>query len=303
MGEARAVKPQSAKGWAMDISAVLKAVLGPNRFPISVADVALELSSKWFPNDPLTLVKGAALPGFDGALLPAPPGERGWGIFYNSAVTSKGRINFTLAHEFGHYLLHRLAFPAGMQCSQQDMWRWDPAYKQVEDEANTFAAYLLMPFSDYRQQIDAQEVATFDLLSQCAERYEVSLIAATLRWLAYTERRAVLTLSRDGFILWSRSSESAWKTGAYLKTAGLVIPVPARSVAAQPSSFADPRRGVDLGPGVWFKESCREMSVVSENYDFTISLIHLESRADRSFDDDGPEPPTLDARIRQRHGL
>lgn len=103
----------------MDISAVLKAVLGPNRFPISVADVALELSSKWFPNNPLTLVEGAALPGFDGALLPAPPGERGWGIFYNSAVTSKGRINFTLAHEFGHYLLHRLAFPAGMQCSRQ----------------------------------------------------------------------------------------------------------------------------------------------------------------------------------------
>lgn len=131
----------------------------------------------------------------------------------------------------------------------------------------------------------------------------MSLIAATLRWLAYTERRAVLTLSRDGFILWSRSSESAWKTGAYLKTAGLVIPVPERSVAARPSSFADPRRGVDLGPGVWFKESCREMSVVSENYDFAISLIHLESRANRSFDDDGPEPETLDARIRQRHGL
>lgn len=287
----------------MDISAVLNAVLGPDRFPISVGDVALELSSKWFPDDPLSLVQGAVLPGFDGALLPAPAGEKGWGIFYNSAVTSKGRINFTLAHEFGHYLLHRLAFPDGIQCSQQDMWRWDSAYKQVEDEANTFAAYLLMPFSDYRQQLDAREVATFDLLSQCAERYEVSLIAATLRWLAYTERRAVLALSRDGFILWSRSSESALKTGAYLKTAGLVVPVPEKSVAARPGTFADARVGVDLGPGVWFKESCREMSVVSENYDFTISLLHLEADAGRRSDDEDAEPETLDARIRRRHGL
>lgn len=144
------MKPRSPKGWATDISAVLNTVLGPDRFPISVTNVALELSTKWFPDDPLSLIQGAALPGFDGALLPAPPGKKGWGIFYNSAVTSKGRINFTLAHEFGHYLIHRLAFPEGIRCSQQDIWQWDSAHKQVENEANTFAAYLLMPYGDYR---------------------------------------------------------------------------------------------------------------------------------------------------------
>jgi len=297
------MKPRSAKVWATDISVVLNAALGRERFPISVADVALELSRTWFPDDPLSLVQGVALPGFDGALMPAPPGQTGWGIFYNSAVTSKGRINFTLAHEFGHYLIHRLAFPDGIRCSQQDMWRWDSAYRQIENEANTFAAYLLMPFSDYRRQLDAQTVATLELLSQCAERYEVSLIAATLRWLDYTERRAVLVLSRDGFVLWARSSESALKSGAYLKTFGLVVPLPEKSVAAGPASFADARVGVDLPPGVWFREACREMSVVSENYDFTISLLHLESGAGHSFEDEGAEPETLDARIKRRHGL
>jgi hypothetical protein len=266
--------------------------------------VALELSRKWFPDDPLSLVQGADLPGFDGALLPAPPGEKGWGIFYNSAVTSKGRINFTLAHEFGHYLIHRLALPDGIRCSQQDMWRWDSAYKQIEDEANTFAAYLLMPLGDYRRQIEPQVAATLEQLSQCAAHYEVSLIAATLRWLAYTERRAVLVLSRDGFILWARSSESALKSGAYFKTSGLVVPVPENAVAARPGAFADARGGVALPPGVWFKESCREISVVSDTYDFTISLIHLEDGAGRRFDDDDDdEPETLDERIRRRHGL
>jgi hypothetical protein len=49
----------------------------------------------------------------------------GVGIIYNHAITSKGRINFTLAHEFGHYLIHRALYPNGFQCGQQQIVRWD----------------------------------------------------------------------------------------------------------------------------------------------------------------------------------
>src|SRR6266571_3775794 len=55
----------------------------------------------------------------------APPRAKGWGIFYNSAISSEGRINFTLGHEFGHYLIHRLAYPDGIRCGEQDVVRWD----------------------------------------------------------------------------------------------------------------------------------------------------------------------------------
>ncbi len=34
--------------------------------------------------------------------LPRAGGSKGWGIFYNNAIASEGRINFTLGHEFGH---------------------------------------------------------------------------------------------------------------------------------------------------------------------------------------------------------
>jgi hypothetical protein len=270
-----------------------------------VTEVALELSKKLFPDDPLSLIQGENLPGFDGALLPAPPGKKGWGILYNNGITSKGRINFTLAHEFGHYLIHRLAFPAGMRCNQQDVVRWDSEYKQVEQEANTFASYLLMPLDDYRRQIDSRTVATFDLLSHCAERYEVSLVAATLRWLHYTERRAVLAVSRDGFILWARSSEAAFKSGIYIKTSGRVVPVPDASAAARPDAFADARPGVNLPAGVWFDESCQEMSLVSENYDFTLSLIQLPpaTASSRCHQDDEDENEALGDLVRRIHRL
>lgn len=46
----------------------------------------------------------------------------------------------------------------------------------------------------------------------------MSLIAAVLRWLSYTEKLAVLVVSRDGFILWARSTTAALKTGAFFRT-------------------------------------------------------------------------------------
>lgn len=212
MGQDR-VKLRSPVRWATDISSILNTVRGVDHFPVSVQEVAIELSKNWFPDDPLSLVQGAHLPGFDGALFPAPLGEKGWGIFYNSSIASPGRINFTLAHEFGHYLSHRMKYPEGMRCSQQDVVRWDSQYRQIEHEANTFAAYLLMPLDDFRRQLDPQAAPTLDHLSHCADRYGVSLIASTLRWLSYTQRRAVLVVSREGFILWARSSEPAFKSG------------------------------------------------------------------------------------------
>lgn len=297
--------PRSPTRWATDISVVLNTVYGANHFPVSVPDVALDLSRQWFPDDPLSLIQGENLPGFDGALLPAPPGQKGWGIFYNNAIASKGRINFTLAHEFGHYLIHRTAFPQGMRCNAQDVVRWDSAYKQIEQEANTFAAYLLMPLDDFRRQIDGRTPATFDLLSHCAERYEVSLVAATLRWLLYTERRAVLAVSRDGYVLWARSSDAAFKSGIFIRTSGNVFPVPDASAAARPDAYPDARTGIQHPPGVWFAEPCQEMTIVSEQYDFTISLIQLPpgggSRTFGAHEDE--EPETLGDQIRRLHNL
>jgi hypothetical protein len=141
--------------WAIDLSLLLNKVLGENRFPVDVSAVAKEISRLRFPDEPITAVIGRALPGFDGALFKAPAGKKGWGIFYNDAISSRGRINFTLAHEFGHFLLHRQDHPNGFQCSDQDVVRWDAAYRQIESEANVFAANFLMPFDDCRRQIAA----------------------------------------------------------------------------------------------------------------------------------------------------
>jgi hypothetical protein len=238
--------------------------------------------------------KGANLPGFDGALYPAPAGKKGWGIIYNDALTSAGRINFTLAHEFGHYLLHRGNYPNGIRCGKQDFVRWDSAYSQIEHQANRFAANLLMPLDDLRRQIDPRARVDLDLISHCADRYRVSLIAAILRWLTYTERRAVLVVSRDDFILWSRASDAAFKTGTFFRTSGAPVEIPEASLAATQDRALDGRSGILHRPGVWFDEEVREMTIFSEQYDFTITLLLFEDR-DRYIQlEPDPEQDTYD---------
>ena len=267
----------SPQRWANQLTIVLNAYHGttPDRFPVKVPELAKDFSLQRFPAEPIALVHGESLGNFDGALH---RGSKGWGIFYNSAITSPGRIRFTQAHEFGHYLLHRLKYPEGLRCGEQDMVRWDSEYGQIESQANDFAATLLMPLDDFRRQIDGRAKPNLDDLGNCADRYGVSLIAATLRWLGYTERRSVLVVSRDGFILWARSSGSALRTRAFFRTANRPpVPIPMNSLAGSPDLMEKSRGQIRHDAGVWFPEPCDEIALLSDQYDFTLSLLHLEA--------------------------
>lgn len=266
--------------WAFKLTHILNALATSDqeRFPVDVKAIAKDFSNHQYPDDPIIKIKGENLPSFDGALFKAPSGKKGWGILYNDAIESTGRINYTIAHEFGHYLLHRKNYPDGIKCGEQDLVRWDSEYGQIEHQANVFATNLLMPLDDYRLQIIPDTKVELDMISQCADRYEVSLIAATLRWIDYTERRAVIVVSRDGFILWARSSKAAFRSGIYFKTSSRPpIAVPTNSLASGLLTTNNQRVGINMPAGIWFKEeSCEEIVVFSEQYDFVISVLQLE---------------------------
>jgi len=283
--------PKAPRAWAGRLTTMLDQVLGADRFPVDVSAVAQGYSAQVYPGDSIVHVDGANLPGFEGALLPVP-GRKGWGIIYNQGIASRGRINFTLAHEFGHYLVHRAEHPKGIHCSTDDVSRGQTGTRDIEREADLFAADLLMPFNDFRKQITEHESPDIDAISACAVRYRVSLLAATLRWISYTQRRAVLVVSRDGFILWSRSSDAALKTRAFFRTSVGPIEIPQASLAARQDLPVDNRTGLRHPAGVWFDEEVKEMAVFSEQYDFAVSLVILGDPPDwRPTQPDDDEKP------------
>ncbi len=237
----------------------------------------MEVSRNFFPEDPITRVVKDDLDGFGGALVPSESGKR-WGILYDRNASPQRR-RFTIGHEFGHYLLHRKKFPDGIRCD--DAAVDGRVNVEVEREANAFSAALLMPLDDFRKRIAATDVPNFDDLGACADRYDVSLTAVILRWLRYTDRRAIMILSTDGYANWAWSSDPAFKSGRYIKTR--ISPpyeIPTGSGVARGAPADELRSGIDHPSGVWFGEPVREMSFHSTSQNCRFTLLHLKN-ADR----------------------
>jgi IrrE N-terminal-like domain len=170
----------------------------------------------------------------------------------------------------------------------------DSEYGQIEHQANTFAANLLMPLDDFRRQISATAKVHLDMIYHCADRYCVSLMSAILRWLSYTEKRAVLVMSRDGFILWARSSARALKSGAFFRTSAGPIEIPSASLAANLNLLLDGHASIDHAAGIWFREPVREMTIYAEQHDFALSLLLLDDSASYTLFEDAAEPGKYD---------
>jgi len=269
---------------------------GLEQFPIKVADLAKEFSRHVFPDAPITMVEGLDLSSrFDGMLMPHPSGNGEWGIVYNSAITSRGRINFTLAHELGHYLLHRHLSPTGLQCSSRAMLDWRSAHGQVEVQANTFASFLLMPLDDFRAQLRGQEIS-MDLMRHLSDRYEVSITAAILKWLDITPKRAMIVIGKDGFIDWARSSDPLLKSRVFYRARQEVVPLPEASLAAHPELCSDLDADVGHPPGVWpGDEDVHEIMIFGSRTEMTISLLlYPDDAPHRRWGDNVDEPREWD---------
>lgn len=288
------------------LSKLLNISRGTERFPVDVEELARGYAQQFGHNDPIAEVIGADLPGFEGALYRTEKhGNLEWALLYNSAIEVPGRIRFTMAHELGHYILHRQNGNT-FECSEADLLQWESVEKRQEAEADVFASYLLMPIDDFRRSIGSDSV-DLHILDDCARRYGVSLTAAILKWLEFTEQRAVLVMSTEGYMLWARSSQSALHSGAYFRTRNVTVPIPTGSLAASSESVIREKQGVELAARIWFSQepeemSLREFRIVSDRYERTMSLLILpkaEPRWMREPADNDSE--LLDEYIRSGH--
>lgn len=102
---------------------------------------------------------------------------------------AKNRQRFTIAHELGHYLLHKqetLHVDRRFQIQLRDN-NSSKGESEEEKEANLFAAELLMPMHFIHKDLEAIEALDLEddsLIFGLAQKYEVSTQAMTFR-LAY----------------------------------------------------------------------------------------------------------------------
>jgi hypothetical protein len=213
-----------------------------------VSQLALEYSRQIAPESPIQRVAERDLEGCMGALVCSDEKPRQWGIAYHKGQ-SPGRRAFTLGHELGHYVLHRnmVDNSSGFYCDEESVLR--RLGEGIEKEADTFAAAVLMPLHDFRRQLPAKDRPDFERLSALAKRYGVSLTAAILRWLEYTETRAIMVVSNEGFALWSWSSDPALKSGRFIRTRQNVFELPSRAIAVMRDFSKEAKAGIEQPVG------------------------------------------------------
>jgi hypothetical protein len=184
-------------------------------------------------------------------------------------------------------------YDGGVYCDEESILQRNG--EGIEQEADEFAATLLMPFHDFRRQLPASKRPDFVRLSALAKRYGVSLTAAILRWLEYTETRAMMVVSNEGFAHWARSSEPAFKSGRFIRTKRTVFELPAAATAAKRQFTEETKAGFKQPADAWgFPEGLVEMCIRSERYDQEITLLHFEGKAPTFFEEEANLEDTYD---------
>ena len=113
-----------------------------------------------------------------------------------------GRRRFTLAHEIGHFLLHKHN-SQGRFDTGHTFAIWNEAGEEAE--ANVFAAELLMPDYLFKPRLKRQ-APSFKNLDQLAEDFAASRLSTALQYVHYCHEQVALVFSRNGQIVWSKSA-------------------------------------------------------------------------------------------------
>ena len=113
------------------------------------------------------------------------------------------RIRFSIAHELGHFFLHKNQksfFP----CSSDDMYQWvNPG---IEVEANTFAANILMPEDIFKNHVSRKE-PSIDLVLNTSNEFCTSLTSTLIRYVECSFEPLALVHIKDGAIAWSKRNK------------------------------------------------------------------------------------------------
>jgi hypothetical protein len=184
-------------------------------------------------------------------------------------------------------------------CHDDEISTGERSKRDIEAEADQFASTLLMPYDDFRRQVNGQPIS-FDLIGHCADRYGVSLTAAALRWIDIAPERAILIASRDDHMLWAKSNEDAFKSRAYFATRKNVIELP-RTALAHSANAETTVNQQDVRANTWLTNEpgyvrAQELVKSAGQYDYKLTLLLLPQAEWRrpTHEDEEPDEDTFD---------
>ena len=222
---------------------------------------------------------------FEGVLARDPDDHAVWGIAYNGKARGE-RQRFTIAHELGHFILHR-SQKQSFNCDSQSVHTGIDGLRQIEREADEFAGNLLMPGDLLREWISNQRI-DLHVLSAIAKRFQVSFEALCIRFIKFTKQRAILVYWDNGFVKYEWRSSSAVRTRARIRRNGdPQEPLP--GTLAADTSVEQEWDGTEMSAAIWCPEEAAHMTLWEFKHSYgardrILTLLLLESAEPRSWD-------------------
>ncbi|MFN3297545.1 ImmA/IrrE family metallo-endopeptidase [Caldimonas sp.] len=281
--------PQTPSATAARIWKVLRGVFGASLPAAINLEVVRDLLNQ--PAFGKGAVLKAPLPidaaNFEGMLANNPNAPNEWGIFYRPRPKCPERERFTIAHEMGHFLLHRER-QSQFQCDKSGVTSGQADGRNIEREANAFASQLLMPRDDLDKLLGDQGKVDLHILSEIAREFHVSFEALCLRFVEITKQRAVLIRWDNGYLDYERRSRSALRTKAGYRKVNEMQEPAVNSLAAD-TSVTQCFEGEVQSAALWCPNEAphmklREFKHTYADRDRVITLLLLESAEPRSWD-------------------
>ncbi|NOQ71162.1 MAG: ImmA/IrrE family metallo-endopeptidase [Crocinitomix sp.] len=150
-------------------------------------------------------LKFKSLTGCDGRII---HGDNKSLIVINENIEFDTRIKFTVAHELGHYLMHRDSPIIHSDNISSMSWfnnKNKELIAQQEYEANTFASELLLPTEIFKKEIQGIKFSPH-LMKQLASKFGVSLSSMIYRFVEFGNQPICAFYCRKNIVnYWKKS--------------------------------------------------------------------------------------------------
>lgn len=163
---------------------------------------------------------------YDGKLEYVP--SRGLFLLYYNTKYDVGlpdgehhpRTRFSISHELGHYFIdhHHRSLRRGAKPHRSiNEFR---SSRQIEREADAFAASLMMPSAFARPMVNKSQLS-MDRIDEIASHFGASIVSAAIRSVRLSDFPCALAGITGGVVAWMFVSEPLIQAGIYPKREGL----------------------------------------------------------------------------------
>jgi len=146
------------------------------------------------------------------------------GIITLSPEISNHRRRFSIAHELGHLEMHSNVSSQSL-CTKSDMddWGTEQVNSNREQEANAFAAALLLPRRFFGPLCNHTD-PSLKFVQALSLRFDTSLTATALRYTQFCDEAIAVVFSQNGSVKWFRRSKEFEELGAFIQVRSRLDP-------------------------------------------------------------------------------